>query len=217
MITEAGLPVEERILQVLRHLGISQAHFAGRLPRDLTGLATTYPEVFLSLTLVGPTAVNPHTVGRLAPRLLVFNGDQGPLAERVRRVVESAPGARLVSLRDYAILGWTDVVAERTDEIGSTMTQFLAKTNPLAGEKSVPSATGEGEMAGISYRIRGAGPPLVLLPLFPCAFPMGTAGAPAQRAVLHHHTGRHGVGGCGNSGSARSRRGIRANGAHPDR
>jgi ubiquinone/menaquinone biosynthesis C-methylase UbiE len=166
MTTDAGLPVEERILQVLRHLGISQAHFAGRLPRDLTGLATTYPEVFLSLTLVGPTAVNPHTVGRLAPKLLVFNGDQGPLAERVRRVVESAPGARLISLRDYAILGWTDVVAERTDEIGSTMTQFLAQTNPLAGEKSVSSAAGEGEMAGISYRIRGAGPPLVLLPLF---------------------------------------------------
>lgn len=166
MTTEAGLPVEERILQVLRHLGIQQAHFAGRVPKDLTGLATTYPETFLSLTLLGPTAVNPHTVGSLASRLLVFNGDRGPLAERVQRVVESAPGARLVSLRDYAILGWTDMVAERTDEIGSTMLSFLAQMNPAASDQIISPTEREGEVAGISYRIRGAGPPLVLLPLF---------------------------------------------------
>lgn len=41
MTTEAGLPVEERILQVLQHLGIQQAHLAGRLSKDSTGLATT--------------------------------------------------------------------------------------------------------------------------------------------------------------------------------
>jgi 2-polyprenyl-3-methyl-5-hydroxy-6-metoxy-1,4-benzoquinol methylase len=166
MTTAAGLPVEERLRQLLQHLGIDQAHFAGRLPRDWTGLATTSPEVFTSLSLVAPTALDPQTVGPLASRLLVVNGDQGPPMERVRRAVESVPNARLATLRDYAILGWTDVVADRTDEIGSTMLHFLAQMNHPARVKSVPPAAGEGEIAGISYRIRGAGPPLVLLPLW---------------------------------------------------
>jgi ubiquinone/menaquinone biosynthesis C-methylase UbiE len=166
MTTETALPVEERIRQLLQHLGIDQAHVAGRLPVDWTGLATTSPEVFSSLTLVGPLSVDPHTVGRLASRLLVFNGDQGPTAERVRTAMDRVPDARLITLRDCGSLGWTDVVADHTDEIGSVMMQFLARTKLPEGREIVPPAAGDGEVAGISYRIRGAGPPLVLLPLF---------------------------------------------------
>jgi len=161
-----ALLVEERILQLLQHLGISQAHFVGRTPADWTGLATTYPEVFCSFTLVGPGVIAPHAVSSLASRLLVFTGDQEASAERVRRVVESLPDARLVAFRDYALLGWTDVVADRTDEIGSTMLHFLAQHSQPGGAMTVPPAKDQGEIAGISYRIRGAGPPLVLLPLF---------------------------------------------------
>ncbi len=141
MTTEAGLPVEGCIRQLLQHLGIRQAHFAGQSPEDWTGLATTNPELCASLTLVGPAVVDPNTVGRLASRLLIFNGDQGPRAEKVRRAVESIPGAHLVTLHDYAILGWTDVVADRTDEIGSALLQFLART-PLSAyrEMALPAA-----------------------------------------------------------------------------
>jgi ubiquinone/menaquinone biosynthesis C-methylase UbiE len=166
MTSETALPVEERILQLLHDLGIDRAHFAGRTPTDWAGLATTYPEVFLSLTLVGPTGVAPDTVRSLASRLLVVNGDQGAPAERVRRVVENLPDARLVTLRDYAILGWTDLVADHTDEIGSAMLHFLAQKTPPGSAKLVPPAEEQGEIAGISYRMRGAGAPLVLLPLF---------------------------------------------------
>src|SRR5262249_26214000 len=131
MTRETALPVEERILQLLRYLGIDQAHFAGRTPGDWTGLATTYPEVFSSFTLVGPGGIAPHTVSSLASRLLVFTGDQEASAERVRRVVENLPDARLVTLRDYSsLLGWTDVVADRPDEIGSAMLHFLAQHTP---------------------------------------------------------------------------------------
>ena len=80
--------------------------------------------------------------------------------------MERVPDARLVTLRDYAILGWTDLVTERTDEIGSAMLDFLAQHTPPEGAKTVPAAEEQGEIAGISYRMRGAGPPLVLLPLF---------------------------------------------------
>jgi ubiquinone/menaquinone biosynthesis C-methylase UbiE len=167
MTSETALPVEERILQLLHYLGIDHAHFAGRTPTDWAGLATTYPEVFSSFTLVGPLGIEPHTISRLASRLLVFNGDQGAPAERVRRVVENLPDARLVTLGDYPILGWADLVADRTDEIGSAMLNFLVQNTPSGGEKTVPLAEEEeGEIAGLSYRMRGSGPPLVLLPLF---------------------------------------------------
>jgi SAM-dependent methyltransferase len=80
--------------------------------------------------------------------------------------VESLPDARLVTFRDYALVGWTDVVADRTDEMGSAILNFLAQHRHPAGAKTVPLAEDQGEIAGISYRMRGAGPPLVLLPLF---------------------------------------------------
>jgi ubiquinone/menaquinone biosynthesis C-methylase UbiE len=166
MTRATALPVEERILQLLQHLGIDQAHIAGRTPGDWTGLATAYPGVFSSFTLVGPGGFAPHTVSSLASRLLVFTGDQEASAERVRRIVENLPDARLVTLRDYALVGWTDMVAERTDEIGSAMLRFLAQHSPPAEAKTVSPADERGEIAGISYHMRGAGPPLVLLPLF---------------------------------------------------
>jgi ubiquinone/menaquinone biosynthesis C-methylase UbiE len=166
MPVATALPVEERILQLLQSLGIDQAHFAGRTPADWTGLATKYPEVFCSFILVGPGVIAPDSVRSLASRLLVFTGDQEASAERVRRVVESLPDARLVPFRDYALLGWTDVVADRTDEMGSAILDFLAQHRHPGGGKTVPLAEDQGEIAGISYRMRGAGPPLVLLPLF---------------------------------------------------
>ena len=164
-MSATALPVEQRILQLLQYLGIDRAHFAGRTPADWTGLATTHPELFCSFILVGPGVIAPHTVRSLASRLLVFTGDHEASAERVRRVVESLPDARLVTFRDYALLGWTDVIADRTDEIGSAMLHFLTQHGSPGGAKTVPLAENQGEIAGISYRVRGAGPPLVLLPL----------------------------------------------------
>jgi ubiquinone/menaquinone biosynthesis C-methylase UbiE len=165
MTAETVLSVEERLRQLLSQLGIDQAHFAGRLPRDWTGLAATYPELVASLALIG-ARFDPQTVEHLAARLLVVTGDQGPIAETVRGAMNRLPGAHLVSLRDYEILGWTDVAAERTRELGAAMLQFLARMTRPAGPGSVSLREGDGEVAGISYRIRGAGPPLVLLPLF---------------------------------------------------
>src|SRR5207253_1282645 len=93
-------------------------------------------------------------------------GDRGPIAQTVRSAMTRLPGAHLVSRRGYEILGWTDVAVERTDELGAAMLQFLARMNPSTDPGSVPLREEDGEVAGISYRIRGAGPPLVLLPLF---------------------------------------------------
>jgi hypothetical protein len=166
MTKKEELPVEKRLLQLLQYLGIDQAHFAGRTPSDWTGLATLAPQVFSSLTLIGPAAIDPQTTGTLGSRLLIVNGEKGLNAERVQRAVKKIPGASLVTLPNYSFLGWSDAVADRTDEIGSAMLDFLARTNPPLGEPTLSLAAVEGEVSGISYRIRGAGPALVLLPLF---------------------------------------------------
>jgi hypothetical protein len=55
---EAEIPVEEWILNLLRHLGIRQAYFAASNASDWQGLVTAQPEVISSLTLVSPRAVD---------------------------------------------------------------------------------------------------------------------------------------------------------------
>jgi SAM-dependent methyltransferase len=64
-------------------------------------------------------------------------------------------------LRGFECHPWSDVIADRGSEIAPAMLDFLDR-HPVA---AVALPEGEGEAVGISYRIRGAGPPLVLMPL----------------------------------------------------
>ena len=52
MTTQASYLVEDRILQLFRHLGIEQAHFAACMPRDWGGLVASHPDIVSSLTFV---------------------------------------------------------------------------------------------------------------------------------------------------------------------
>src|SRR5262244_2983585 len=95
MTTKVEPPIEQRILQVLRHLGLAQVHVAARVPGDWQDLATTHLESIRSLTLVCPQGMEPGILGPLASRLLVISGDQGRPAERARQVVMYLPEATL--------------------------------------------------------------------------------------------------------------------------
>jgi len=75
---------------------------------------------------------------------------------------ERLPEAKRIVLADYDAPGWADVVADRTDDIAREMTDFL---DTLTATTPTPPAR-EGTYAGISYRIEGSGPALVLLPFF---------------------------------------------------
>ena len=103
-----------------------------------------------------------RTLALLGERLLVVTGDRGPGARRVRAGLPELPQGTAVVLDDYAGLTWSDLAAERGDRIAAAMREFLSRRDalPLGG---LPAQ--EGEIAGISYRVRGAGAPLVLLPL----------------------------------------------------
>ncbi len=155
--------VAARIEALLDHLGIGRAHFAGRAGTDWQGFAALHPERIASLTVLCPSALDREALRPLSGRLLVVTGDQGSGARRVRAVLPDLPQARTAVLANYAGLTWANLTAERGDEILAAMTDFLAGTDaPAAPAKS---AAGDGEAAGISFRIAGNGPPLVLLPL----------------------------------------------------
>jgi SAM-dependent methyltransferase len=166
-MTNGRQPEEARLVaagltELLDHLGIESAHFAGRGLADLQGFASTHPERIASLTLLCPAVLDTRTLAPLAARLLVVTGDHGPGPRRVQAALPDLPQAAVDVLGDYAGHTWADIAGERGEGIGAAMLQFLARRQALPAA-ALPEQ--EGEVAGISFRVRGAGPPLVLLPL----------------------------------------------------
>src|SRR5215470_8399505 len=162
---ETDFPLEERIVQVFQHLGIARAHVAASITGDWRGLARRHSDLVASLTLVFPAPLDPTDVSALAARLLVVTADRGPDPERLRRSLSGLPDVALITLHDYLGETWADVIADRTHEIRGPMLEFLQRVDQQATTKALALAEEEGEIAGVSYRIRGTGPPLALFPL----------------------------------------------------
>src|SRR5215470_8577273 len=137
MTTAVELSVEERLLQLLQHLGIERAHFAARGIGEWGELAARHPDRIASLTLICPRGMDPSTLGTLAPRLLVLAGDQGRPDEIVRHVVGNLQGATLITLRNYVSPTiYADVVADRSADISAAMMDFLARMNQVYGTRT---------------------------------------------------------------------------------
>ena len=157
----------ERLKSLMEHLRLETAHFATQMPGDLAGLAAALPERIGGLVLCVPTRLDPQPFERVAPRLLMICGETGLSAETTRRAHERLPGAQRHVLHGYAAAGWSDAVADRTAEVAGTIIRFL--TGALRAPSRAPSpalASGGGTHAGLTYRIEGRGPALILLPFF---------------------------------------------------
>ena len=50
-------PLEDRLIELMRHLGIERAHFAACMPRDWVGLLTRHKNTVASLTLMCPMGI----------------------------------------------------------------------------------------------------------------------------------------------------------------
>ena len=165
MATESVRPVAERILELLQHLGVARVHVAGATPGDWRDLAMTAADRVASLSLVCPTAVDATALSAIASRVLVFHGDRGSAAERVRSTVARVPGATLATFTDYPGLPFADVAAERRHEIEPVLVEFVQRMEKQFPSTACTPPARIGEVAGLSYRIMGAGPTLLLLPL----------------------------------------------------
>ncbi|MCE7986280.1 MAG: methyltransferase domain-containing protein [Caldilinea sp. CFX5] len=158
-------PIEERLCQLMAHLGLERAHFAARLPDDWGGLATHYPQRIASLSLLYPMEIAPHQLAPLGERLLIFTGDQPIDGERVAAALPTLPDAQAVVATGYKTALWTDVANDRAEEITTTLTQFLSDSGRASAVSQATLRTERGEVAGIFYQISGQGVPLILLPL----------------------------------------------------
>lgn len=165
MPMDAERSVEERLVQLFQHLGLDRVHVAARVTADWRGLATAHPETIASLTLVCPTGLEAAPLVALASRLLLLTGDQGAPAEAIQRVLTALPEATRITLQDYFGHPRADILTDRTEEIGAAVLAFLARMQQRHPVPPVNLPAQEGESGGITYRVQGAGAPLLLLPL----------------------------------------------------
>ena len=166
MTTETEAPVEEKIVRVLRRLGIERAHFASRGLNDWHGVVARFPEAVASLSLVCPLGFDSAVLSPVSGRLLVINADQGAASNTIVRNLAGLPSASQVTLADCAFPdNYNDLAALRGNDIAPAMLEFLAAMDSQGVLTAASLRVEEGEEEGIYFRVRGSGPPLVLLPL----------------------------------------------------
>jgi ubiquinone/menaquinone biosynthesis C-methylase UbiE len=151
-----------RLVSLLDHLGIGKAHIATQIPADIAGLAMEHAERLGGIVLCAPVRLDPAPFAVLANRVLTISGEYGPTFEVCLRAADRLAGAQRIVLDNYEALGWSDVAADRHTEIAAAMHSFLERH---AADVPRPPAV-EGNHAGITYRIEGKGPALLLLPFF---------------------------------------------------
>ncbi len=160
----AIMTTAERLAALLDHLALGAAHVATQMPADAAGFAECYPERIGGLVLCVPTRLDPAPFVGVAGRLLMISGDAGLTVAATVRAAERLPSAQRHVLAGYDAAGWSDVVADRTAELAGAMARFLSGRPGAPPAANIPASTGA--HAGLTYRIEGQGPPLLLLPFF---------------------------------------------------
>ena len=168
----------DRLVALLDHLGIAKAHIATQIPADIAGLATEHAERLGGIVLCTPVRLDPAPFTAVTERVLMISGEYGPTFEVCVRAAGRLPGAERTVLDSYEALGWSDVAADRAAELAASMRGFLGR---FAIDTPHPPAS-EGNHAGISYKVEGSGPALLLLPFFL---------APSQWAPVIPELARH--------------------------
>jgi len=150
--------LSDRLAALWDHLGLGAAHIAAGMPVDVVEFAAAHPYRIAGLAFCAPSRLDTAAFAPLAPRLLLISGDRGMTASLAESATQQLGNHRAV-LADYEALGWSDVVADRGPAIVKHLQEFL--TLPATTPGNVAAS---GSNAGITYRINGRGPALVLLP-----------------------------------------------------
>ena len=161
----ASLTLEERLGEFFRQLDLGRVHVGTGHAIDALALARTFADRIASITLVSPARLSPEPFRVFDTRVLLIGGDRGPQAAVVPDLLRELPHARALRLHNHAAAAWADTVAERPEEVGGALLEFL---DAMTSQEQVPAVQlqpGSGQIAGISYAVRGSGPPVLLLPL----------------------------------------------------
>jgi SAM-dependent methyltransferase len=157
----------DRLLALWDYLGLDAAHAATAIPGDLAPLASRHPRRIAGIVLCVPSRLDPAPFAGVADRVLMIGAEHGPSAEATARAAATLPAAQHEMLAGYRAPGsWADAVADRGDEIARTIVDFLGRLATRHAADAPHAVAAEGAHAGITYRIRGKGPALVLLPFF---------------------------------------------------
>ncbi|MFP6747867.1 MAG: methyltransferase domain-containing protein [Alphaproteobacteria bacterium] len=158
------LKVERRLGALFEHLGLERAHFGVQNTAELDPIIADQPDCFASLAMVGLNRLRAATVAPVASRLLLMYGD-GAGADAVAANLAELPAAESHRFQDYMVLTWSDLAAERGGEIVPRWLEFLGRAEAAHPASRPDPSQREGEVAGITYRLHGSGPALVLLPM----------------------------------------------------
>ena len=158
----------QRLTAMMDHLGIRTAHVATQIPADIAGLARSAPERIAGLVLCAPTRLDTAPFEAIASRLLMISGDKGLTVGTTEQAAARLPGSTCHVLVEYEAAGWSDVVADRTVDVADAMVRFLSSTRLRNGASSPAHkpVSMSGETAGLTWRVEGQGPALLLLPFF---------------------------------------------------
>jgi SAM-dependent methyltransferase len=163
-----GVPVEEQIMATLRHLGVMRAHIVANLQQDYRPLLQRYPAAVASLTLVCPRGMHQPLVDEIASPLLVVSGEDGPVPTSLMTHLAERPATRVLQLHGYEYMIWSDVAADCTEIIRTTLQEFFAsveQADPNGSLTYLGPHVAEGQVGDVAYAMRGEGTPVVLLPL----------------------------------------------------
>ena len=149
----------DRLLSLFDYLGLKSAHLATQLPDELSGFISVHPQRITGLLSLEAVGLNPAHLQQVADRLTIVAGDGGMSAKVATAAMPLLTGAKRITLPDYSAPFWADCVTDHRDIVISAL---LAMRNdgptPTMREPS-------GAHAGISYKVHGNGPALLLFPL----------------------------------------------------
>src|SRR4051812_4499135 len=92
------LATEERIVQLLDHLGIEQAHFAANMIEDWGGLAAAYTARIRSTALICPGIADIPLLQKHVAHRLVILADEAPAGMSMDDVVAELSDTKYVIL-----------------------------------------------------------------------------------------------------------------------
>jgi SAM-dependent methyltransferase len=153
--------IGDRLVQLLDYLDVPRAHVCGRHPLDVADLLERAPGRVASVVLQGANG-RPEPFAPLGARALWLLGDAGP-SDLMRPRLAASPNT-VRWLAGYPEFLWSDTVADRADEVATTVLDFLDTVDADAGVRAA-ELSGVGEVAGVTYAAAGRGSPVVLLPL----------------------------------------------------